>query len=162
MYSSDTLITAIKTALNSVSVNYNVTLSASNKIVITNLLTTFNSFTIGIASYNTQLKKILGFDGTNFNNPINLLLPYSLFVTIKNYRTSINYNNDDIHLIISVNSDASDYTRYYYENTFKQSIQLHKDNYQIIDRLTIKISRSDGFIFDLQNIDFEMLLEFTE
>jgi hypothetical protein len=154
-YSGKTLCTEIQRVLNVQSTGYIVSLDIANKIHITN-----SSITFSINVTSEQLKRILGFT-SSFVYPINLLQPYSLLLNISNFHTQINYGFSDVHFIIPVTSSSDEFTRFF-EQDMKQSIKLSKDDYLIMEKIYIKIMRSDGYDMNMNGIDFELLIEFSE
>ena len=73
-----------------------------------------------------------------------------------------NNENYESHFIIPVTNAINTKISYYANQHFNQSVHIKKTDVNIIERLEIRLHRSDNNEEIISDFDFEFLLEFSE
>ena len=94
---------------------------------------------------------------------LNLDTLHSLQLNISlNCQSIHNNENYESHFIIPVTNAIDTKISYYANQHFNQSVNMKKTDVNIIERLEIRLHRSDNHEEIINNFDFEFLLEFSE
>ena len=90
---------------------------------------------------------------------IELFLQLNISLSCQSIHNNKNYES---HFIIPVVNPTDPKIEFYENQHFHQSIMLKKLDVNIIERLEIRLYRSDNNEENINEFDFEFLLEFSE